>query len=101
MALVGGISEVEGSANSVEIDALARFAVDDYNNKQNALLEYKKVVNAKQQVVAGLMHYLTLEVMDGGHKKLYEAKIWEKLWLNFKEVQHFKLVGDAPSATSS
>ncbi|XP_050238507.1 cysteine proteinase inhibitor-like [Mercurialis annua] len=101
MDMPGGIREVEGSANSVEIEGLARFAVDDFNKKQNALLEYKKVVNAKHQAVAGMMYYLTLEVMDGGHKKLYEAKIWEKLWLNFKEVQHFKLVGDAPSATSS
>lgn len=34
MATLGGIKEVEGSANSVEIDNLARFAVDDYNKKQ-------------------------------------------------------------------
>ncbi|EEF39146.1 cysteine proteinase inhibitor [Ricinus communis] len=101
MATAGGIQEVQGSANSVEIDSLARFAVDDYNKKQNALLEYKKVVNAKQQVVAGTMYYITLEVMDGGHKKVYEAKIWEKPWLNFKEVQEFKLIGDAPSETSA
>lgn len=33
MATVGGIKEVEGSANSLEIDSLARFAVDDYNKK--------------------------------------------------------------------
>jgi len=34
MATVGGITEVEGTANSLEIDSLARFAVDDYNKKQ-------------------------------------------------------------------
>jgi len=34
MATVGGIKDVEGSANSLEIDSLARFAVDDYNKKQ-------------------------------------------------------------------
>lgn len=34
MATVGGIKEVEGSANRLEIDNLARFAVDDYNKKQ-------------------------------------------------------------------
>lgn len=34
MAAVRGISEVGGSQNSVEIDDLARFAVQDYNQKQ-------------------------------------------------------------------
>lgn len=34
MATVGGVSEIEGSQNSVEIDSLARFAVDEYNKKE-------------------------------------------------------------------
>jgi hypothetical protein len=59
------------------------------------------VVNAKQQVVAGTLYYITLEVTDGGKKKVYEAKIWEKPWLNFKELQEFKLISDTPSASSA
>ncbi|KAH7837280.1 hypothetical protein Vadar_011974 [Vaccinium darrowii] len=53
MATLGGIKEAEGSANSLEVDNLARFAVDDHNKKENALLQFGKVVNVKQQVVAG------------------------------------------------
>ncbi|XP_016489748.1 cysteine proteinase inhibitor A-like [Nicotiana tabacum] len=98
MAAVRGISEVGGSQNSVEIDDLARFAVQDYNQKQNALLDFGKVVNAKQQVVAGTMYYITLDATEGGKKKVYEAKIWVKPWENFKEVQEFKPVGDGPNA---
>lgn len=64
---------------------------------QNALLEFEKVVSAKQQVVSGTLYTITLEAKDGGQKKVYEAKVWEKAWLNFKEVQEFKLVGDAPA----
>lgn len=64
---------------------------------QNALLEFEKVVTAKQQVVSGTLYTITLEAKDGGQKKVYEAKVWEKAWLNFKEVQEFKLVGDAPA----
>ena len=64
---------------------------------QNALLEFEKVVSAKQQVVSGTLYTITLEAKDGGQKKVYEAKVWEKSWLNFKEVQEFKLVGDAPA----
>lgn len=57
---------------------------------KNALLEFSKVVKAKEQVVAGTMHHLTLEVIDAGKSKLYEAKVWVKPWLNFKELQEFK-----------
>ncbi|KAK6153188.1 hypothetical protein DH2020_012827 [Rehmannia glutinosa] len=95
MATTGSIRQTEGSQNSLEIEELARFAVDEHNKKQNALLELKKVTNVKEQVVAGTMYYITLEAADGGQKKVYEAKVWVKPWMNFKEVQEFKLVGDA------
>ncbi|KAH0724539.1 hypothetical protein KY290_000369 [Solanum tuberosum] len=98
MATLGGIREAGGSENSVEINDLARFAVDEHNKKQNALLEFGKVVNVKEQVVAGTMYYITLEATEGGKKKAYEAKVWVKQWQNFKQVEDFKLIGDAASA---
>ncbi|XVF19421.1 hypothetical protein REPUB_Repub11eG0109000 [Reevesia pubescens] len=97
MATLGGISQVEGNANSLEMENLARFAVDEHNKKENAMLEYKKVLNVKQQVVSGTMTYITLEAMDGDKLKIYEAKVWEKPWLNFKQLEEFKLIGDAPT----
>ncbi|XP_073063233.1 cysteine proteinase inhibitor-like [Primulina eburnea] len=95
MAATGNVRECEGSQNSIEIEDLARFAVEEHNKKQNALLEFKNVKNVKQQVVAGTMYHITLEATDGGKKKVYEAKVWVKQWMNFKEVQEFKHVGDA------
>ncbi|GAB2277124.1 hypothetical protein Dimus_011831 [Dionaea muscipula] len=68
---------------------------------QNTLLEFKKVVNAKEQVVAGTMHYITLEATDGGKRKVYEVKIWVKPWENFKELTEFKYLGDAAAASGS
>lgn len=53
------------------------------------------MTNVKQQVVAGTMYHLTLEAADGGKSRVYEAKVWVKPWMNFKEVQEFKHVGDA------
>ncbi|GMH10334.1 hypothetical protein Nepgr_012175 [Nepenthes gracilis] len=53
MALVGGISEKVGRENSLEIDALAKFAVEEHNKKENAMLEFQKVLNTREQVVAG------------------------------------------------
>lgn len=46
-------------------------------------------MRVKEQVVAGTMYYLTLEVKEGEEKKLYEAKVWVKPWMNFKELQEF------------
>lgn len=61
-----------------------------------------RVVKAQEQVVAGTLHHLTLEAIDAGKKKLYEAKVWVKPWMDFKELQEFKHAGDAsPSFTSS
>ncbi|KAK4789389.1 hypothetical protein SAY86_020708 [Trapa natans] len=97
MATLGGISDVKGNENSLEIEALARFAVDEHNKKENSLLQFGKVVSAKQQVVAGTVYYITIEATDGGVKKLYEAKVWVKPWMDFKEVQEFKFLGDVPA----
>ncbi|KAK4741959.1 hypothetical protein SAY87_025547 [Trapa incisa] len=97
MATLGGISDVKGNENSLEIEALARFAVDEHNKKENSLLQFGKVVSAKQQVVAGTVYYITIEATDGGVKMLYEAKVWAKPWMDFKEVQEFKFLGDVPA----
>jgi len=59
------------------------------------------VVKAQEQVVAGTLHHLTLEAIDSGEKKIYEAKVWVKPWLNFKELQEFKHACATPSFTSS
>ncbi|CAK9328104.1 unnamed protein product [Citrullus colocynthis] len=101
MATVGGIKEVPGHDNSLEIDGLARFAVDGHNKKENALLEFSKVVKVKEQVVSGTVYYITLEASEGGQKKVYEAKIWVKPWENFKQLQEFKLVGDGSVGSSA
>lgn len=101
MAKLGGISDVEGNANSLQLENLARFAVDEHNKKENSMLEFKKVVKVEQQVVAGTVYYITLEAMDGDKLKIYEAKVWEKPWMDFKELQDFKLIGDAPAVCSA
>ncbi|KAG0496080.1 hypothetical protein HPP92_000686 [Vanilla planifolia] len=98
MATVGGLRDVDTNQNSIKIDQLARFAVDEHNKKENALLEFGRVVKAKEQVVAGTLYHLTLEAIDAGKKELYDVKVWVKPWLNHKELQEFKHVGDGESA---
>nr|GMD41861.1 cysteine proteinase inhibitor-like [Ipomoea batatas] len=89
--LLGGLRNYKGNPNDGEIESLGRFAVLEHNKKENALLEFARVVSAKQQVVAGMMYHLTLEVIDAGKKRMYEAKVWVKPWMSFKQLQEFKL----------
>ena len=98
--VLGGKSENPAAANSLETDGLARFAVDEHNKRENALLEFVRVVEAKEQTVAGTLHHLTLEALEAG-RKVYEAKVWVKPWLDFKELQEFRHTGDATSFTIS
>ncbi|KAK9221286.1 hypothetical protein WN944_009712 [Citrus x changshan-huyou] len=100
MATVGGVREVEGTANNQEIVNLARFAVDEHNKKQNSNLQFVKVVSAKQQVVSGTLYDITLEAVEGGQKKLFEAKVWEKPWMQFKELKEFNPVAQSHSSTA-
>ncbi|XP_077217855.1 cysteine proteinase inhibitor A-like [Tasmannia lanceolata] len=100
MATVGGITDASNQ-NSVEIVELARFAVEEHNKKTNSLLEFGRVVKSKQQVVAGTVYYITVEVTEGGAKKVYEAKVWVKPWMNFKELQEFKPAGPASDCSAT
>ncbi|XP_015161443.1 multicystatin-like, partial [Solanum tuberosum] len=88
---LGGFTEVP-FPNSPEFQDLTRFAVHQYNKDQNAHLEFVENLNVKKQVVAGMLYYITFAATDGGKKKIYETKIWVKVWENFKKVVEFKLV---------
>lgn len=61
---------------------------------QNVNLEYRRLIGAKTQVVAGTMHHLTVEVADGETKKVYEAKVLEKAWENLKKLEDFTHLRD-------
>ncbi|NP_001310673.1 cysteine proteinase inhibitor 12 [Ricinus communis] len=98
----GGVHDSpQGTANNAEIDGIARFAVDEHNKKENAMVEFGRVLKAKEQVVAGTLHHLTIEAIEAGKKKIYEAKVWVKPWLNFKELQEFKHATDVADTTAS
>ncbi|KAG2309436.1 hypothetical protein Bca52824_029184 [Brassica carinata] len=88
--IVGGIHDLQGNQNSGEIESLARFAIQEHNNRENKVLEFKKIVKAREQVVAGIMYYVTLEANEGSQTKNFEAKVWVQPWMNFKQLQEFK-----------
>ncbi|KEH33700.1 cysteine protease inhibitor cystatin [Medicago truncatula] len=96
----GGITEINGSQNCPTIDGLARFAVDQNNKKVVPKKEFVKVVSAKQKLVAGMLYYITLEAKVGEKVNVYEAQIWDRPWLDLKELTEFKRVDDDPSTDS-
>ncbi|KAH1055274.1 hypothetical protein J1N35_033339 [Gossypium stocksii] len=93
-----------GSAINVEHENVARFAIDEHKKREKGTVVFARVDQAAEQLVVGRLHHLTVEAIDAGEKKLYEAKVWVKPWSNFKELQEFKHAGDAhasPSSTTS
>ncbi|PWA81787.1 cystatin A [Artemisia annua] len=89
-AKMGGIRDIN-NLNGIEIQNLARFALDQHNKKENSLLKFVRLVKAKEQVVAGMLYHMTLEANDAGKTKVYETKVWVKPWMNFKEMTEFKV----------
>ncbi|KAI5080819.1 hypothetical protein GOP47_0004002 [Adiantum capillus-veneris] len=88
------------SSKLLELRGLAKFAVDEYNFKQGADLQFVRLVSSEQQVVAGIMYYLVLEATSKGNNGLYEAKVWVKVWENFKSLEEFKSLGPNLAPTS-
>ncbi|KAH9614585.1 hypothetical protein KSS87_000302 [Heliosperma pusillum] len=93
--------QISDFSNSDEVQSIARFAVQEHNKRTNAMLEFKRVLKAKEQVVAGKLYHLTLETVDAGKKTVYEAKVWVKPWMNFKQLEEFKRVMDIAHLTTS
>ncbi|KAF3512154.1 hypothetical protein F2Q69_00000210 [Brassica cretica] len=97
---LGGFRDSTNNRNGGgEIDGLALFAVQEHNKRENGVVELVRVLKATEQVVAGKLYSLTLEVKEAGEKKIYEAKVWVKPWINFRQLQEFKSV--VPSFTVS
>ncbi|KAL7615993.1 hypothetical protein Lser_V15G02106 [Lactuca serriola] len=92
----GGIRDIaEQSVNGAEMETLARFAVEEHNKKENSSLKFSRLLNAREQVVAGKMYHLTLEATDGDGKiKVYETKVWVQTWNNMKQMKEFKVSND-------
>ncbi|KAL4560554.1 hypothetical protein LXL04_032707 [Taraxacum kok-saghyz] len=92
----GGIHDItEQGLNAAEMENLARFAVDRYSGTVNCIIRFHRLVKAKEQTVAGKIYHLTIETQAGlGEIEVYEAKVWVKPWMDFMELQEFKLIKD-------
>jgi len=73
--------------NSKEVVAAAQFAVkaqekamQEKKNTQSVKLKLVKILNARQQVVAGMNFQLNVQVNVNGAKKEAEVIVWWQAW---------------------
>ncbi|RWS22419.1 hypothetical protein B4U80_05788 [Leptotrombidium deliense] len=107
-SLPGGWNDVTDGNKKNE---LVKFSVVHYNERSNSYFvkNVVRVVDAKQQVVSGINYRLTIELgttqckrnevtfdnidhcvpADGGNVESCTIVIWERTWLNEREVTHF------------
>ncbi|KAJ4847679.1 hypothetical protein Tsubulata_048270 [Turnera subulata] len=60
---------------------------------QGKHLEFKKVLTAQSQVVAGINYVINLVAGEDGQDSEYKAAVWVKEWENFKKLTSFDLGG--------
>ncbi|MGI4370263.1 cystatin domain-containing protein, partial [Klebsiella pneumoniae] len=78
--------------NSAEVQDVAQFAVSEHNKQANDKLQYQRVVRAHSQVVAGTNYRLVIAAKDGPVLGNYEAFVWDKPWMQFRNLTSFRKV---------
>ncbi|KAH9304710.1 hypothetical protein KI387_009114 [Taxus chinensis] len=77
-----------------DIQEAARFAVQEFNKQQRDGIpyEFKRVLKAKEQVVAGFLYHLTMEVKKEGQvvPLICKAKVVDQAWLKSRELVSFE-----------
>jgi hypothetical protein len=77
----GAVRDVPNFQHSPRIDGLACFALNEFNKQQNAQLSFSKVVRAREQMVSGMVYYLTMEEWKCEHRScdLLCHEAWTRL----------------------
>ncbi|CAI8618540.1 unnamed protein product [Vicia faba] len=101
--VVGGKTEIANVRTNEEVQELGRFAVEEFNRSVKVRkegeeeLRFVEVVEAQQQVVAGIKYYMKIwvtQVKNEDHQ-MFDSVVLVKPWLSYKHLLHF-----APSSQS-
>ncbi|XP_058735863.1 cysteine proteinase inhibitor 4-like [Vicia villosa] len=100
--MVGGKTEIRNVRTNEEVQELGRFAVEEFNRSVKVRkegegeLRFVEVVEAQQQVVAGIKYYMKIWVTptknDGAESEdhaMVESVVLVKPWLSYKHLLHF------------
>lgn len=82
----GGVEDVPIS--SPQIRSAANYAINAQElilrgNKggETTKLKLRKIISAREQVVAGMKYYLRLQVTVNGQEREAEAEVWSQAWI--------------------
>ncbi|KAJ0973622.1 hypothetical protein J5N97_015587 [Dioscorea zingiberensis] len=89
--LLGGSHPIK-NLKDPHILEIANFAVSEHNKECKSNLIFQRLVGGKIGVVEGLEYHLIIEAKDGTKLSRYEAVVWEREWLNFRQLTSFKLL---------
>ncbi|XP_027169700.1 multicystatin-like [Coffea eugenioides] len=100
--LINGIVKVENRNALEKAEDAARFAVKQYNEKENANWEFLKILNLNMEPAAGSMYYITLEAKNTSNNEVnhYQAKVWARINTGFR-VEVFRLAPYAAKSSES
>ncbi|KAI3683414.1 hypothetical protein L1987_83917 [Smallanthus sonchifolius] len=96
--LLGGRTKIADVKTNKEVQEMGRYSVEEYNRLRRSTsgnddgdLTFSQVVEAEQQVVAGMKYYLKIEAFSktGGDPKVFEAVVEVKPWLRSKQLLKF------------
>ncbi|KAH7653767.1 cystatin-C protein [Dioscorea alata] len=91
VGIPGGWSPIK-DIKDPHIQELGKYAVTEHNKEAKAALEFQQVVSGETQVVAGMNYKLIISAKDASQVSNYQAVVWEKSWLNFRQLTSFKPV---------
>ncbi|KAK7379926.1 hypothetical protein VNO78_34202 [Psophocarpus tetragonolobus] len=86
---VGGWSPIKDVKDPHVVD-IANYAVTEYDKRSGAKLKLLRVVKGETQVVSGTNYRLILTAKHESATTNYEAIVWEKIWLHFRNLTSFK-----------
>ncbi|XP_068497992.1 cysteine proteinase inhibitor 1-like [Phaseolus vulgaris] len=69
---------------------IAEYAVSEYDKRSGTKLQLVSVLKGETQVVAGTNYRLVLKAKGGSATTQYEAVVWEKTWVHFRNLTSFK-----------
>ncbi|KAJ8759820.1 hypothetical protein K2173_009921 [Erythroxylum novogranatense] len=90
-AMPGGWEPIK-NVSDPHIQEIGEYAVSEYDKRAKAELKYENVEGGETQVVSGINYRLVVKAMDGTTAKNYEAVVWEKPWLKYRNLTSFKPV---------
>ncbi|KAK1412023.1 hypothetical protein QVD17_32960 [Tagetes erecta] len=95
--MLGGRTKVADVKTNKEMQEMGKYSVEEYNRLRRSEpgndegdLVFSEVVEAEQQVVAGMKYYLKLETFTkSGEAKVFQAVVEVKPWLRKKQLLRF------------